>query len=340
VNIQENISLKAFNTFGIEAYAKYYTEVSHPDEVRELLAMPLFNNNPGLILGGGSNVLFCSDLDGLVVRNKFPGLTIKPLDEDHVLLECGAGENWHQLVCFAVENNLGGIENLSLIPGCVGAGPMQNIGAYGVELKDVFESLEAIHLKTGETVVFNKTDCEFGYRESVFKNKYKNQFIITKVTLRLSKKPQLNTSYGAIEQKLEQMGLERSVLNVSKAVIAIRQEKLPNPAEIGNAGSFFKNPVVAISHYQHLQNEYSDIPSYPVDELHVKVPAGWLIERAGFKGMTRGNYGVHRFQALVLVNYGGAEGRKIYELSEEIMTTIQAKFGIQLEREVNIIGWS
>lgn len=295
-------------------------------------------NHPHLILGGGSNVLLTDDFNGLVVKIDLKGKGIIEEDENSVLIEIGAGENWHQLVLYALENNWGGIENLSLIPGTTGAAPMQNIGAYGVEIKDVFDSLYAFDKETGEIKKFNKEQCEFGYRSSLFKTKAKGRYIIIKVCLRLEKNAIVNTSYGAISETLKLMGVENpGIKDVSDAVIKIRTSKLPDPKEIGNAGSFFKNPVISLDNFQKLKNKYPDIPSYPVDENFVKVPAGWLIEKAGWKGKKYKNTGVHEKQALVLINRNNAKGSEVQELSQQIIMDIKEKFGIQLECEVNII---
>lgn len=335
--IQTNVDISSFTTFGLPARVKQFATFSSVDELKQLLQQKP-ENTPLMLLGGGSNVLFTQDFDGLLLKNEIMGFEIVEKSGDDVLVKAGAGENWHSFVIRTINLNLGGLENLSLIPGSVGASPMQNIGAYGREIKDVFHSLEAYHLPTGEIHTFNNQQCGFGYRESVFKRQFKNQYVIVSVTYQLTKKHQLNTSYGAINEQLQVMGIENpTIKDVSNAVIAIRSSKLPNPKEIGNAGSFFKNPVIEKKLYNQLVANYPDMPNYPVDELHVKVPAGWLIEKAGWKGKTFDNYGVHKNQALVLVNYGGATGKQVFELSEAIITDIQSKFNIELEREVNII---
>jgi UDP-N-acetylmuramate dehydrogenase len=291
-----------------------------------------------LVLGGGSNLLLTKNFEGLVLKNELHGISILKTENEFTYVKSAAGEVWHNFVLFCIENNLGGVENLSLIPGSVGAAPMQNIGAYGIEIKDVFQELEAYEIATGKIKTFNLTECKFGYRESVFKQDLKNQYIITSVTFRLTKNPKLNTSYGAINDELQKQGISNpTIKDVSNAVIAIRKSKLPDPKEIGNSGSFFKNPVVLKSHLEKLKETYLDIPSYPVDDMHVKLAAGWLIEKAGWKGKTIGNYGVHKNQALVLVNYGGANGSDIFKLSEDILLSIKTQFGVELEREVNIL---
>lgn len=334
--IQENFNLRPFNTFGIEVFAKRFSAFGSISELKELLAQR--NNDPLLFLGGGSNILFTKNFDGLVLRNELKGIEVIEETDSHVIIKSGAGEAWHDFVLFCVENDFGGVENLSLIPGSVGASPMQNIGAYGVEIKDVFVSLEALHIESGEVHSFDNSACEFGYRESVFKRKLKNQYAITSVTFKLTKKHTINSSYGAIEAELEQMGITSpTIKNISDAVIAIRSSKLPNPAEIGNAGSFFKNPVVEKSVLEKIQANYENVPNYPAPNGNVKLAAGWLIDQAGWKGKTYDTYGVHKLQALVLVNYSNTKGSQIYDLSTEIIEDIHAKFGVELEREVNIL---
>jgi UDP-N-acetylmuramate dehydrogenase len=340
--IQENISLKKYNTFGIDAKARYFSTFTGIDELNELIEF----NQPStinhqtlkLILGGGSNILLTKNFDGLVLKNEIQGIEKIREDEGHVYVKAGAGVNWHQLVVYCINNNWAGMENLSLIPGNTGASPMQNIGAYGVEIKDVFYELQAFHLKEKKIVVFNLQDCEFGYRESVFKRKFKNQFVIISVTYRLSKKPVFNTSYGAIEQELATMGVkELSIQAISQAVINIRSSKLPDPAVIGNAGSFFKNPEIASNEFAILKDNFPTIVGYKLPNGNVKLAAGWLIEQCGWKGYRKGDAGCHAKQALVLVNYGNANGAEIYALSTSIINSVQEKFGVVLEREVNII---
>lgn len=338
VMIHENISLKAYNTFGIDTSARYFTTFSTAEELKELLHSDKVKQLKQLVLGGGSNILLTQNFDGIVLKNEMKGISLVSEDDMHYYVKCNAGEIWHQFVLHCIKNNYAGVENLSLIPGCVGASPMQNIGAYGVEIKDVFHSLEAINVLDGTEKTFTLEECAFGYRESIFKRKEKDNWIITSVTFRLNKRPVLNTAYGAIEEELDKMNLDTiTIKDVSQAVIAIRSSKLPNPKEIGNAGSFFKNPVVPIEVYNKIKEHYNNAPCYPINESEVKVPAGWLIESAGWKGKNLGNYGVHAKQALVLVNYGGAHGQQIYDLSSSIIRDIKEKFGIELEREVNII---
>jgi UDP-N-acetylmuramate dehydrogenase len=339
MQIRENISLQPYNSFGIYAMAKYLATFKTVAELEEILGNPKFKiQNPKFILGGGSNILLTQDFDGLVLKNEIGGIEVVNEDAEHIYVKAGAGENWHNLVMYCVENGFAGMENLSLIPGNVGASPMQNIGAYGVEVKDIFHEAEAYHLKDKHTRKFTVNDCEFGYRESVFKHKYKGEFVIISVTYRLHKKHVFNTSYGAIQQELEKMGVtELSIKAISRAVINIRSSKMPDPRVIGNAGSFFKNPQVDKKLFEQLQSQHPNIPHFPFDSMHVKVPAGWLIEQCGWKGYRKGDAGCYSKQALVLVNYGNASGSEIYNLSEEILQSVKNKFGIELEREVNII---
>lgn len=335
--ILNNFDLRPYNTFGISVQAKQFAPFSSVEELKELLTQKP-QDLPFMILGGGSNVLFTSDFDGLILKNDILGFEIVNKDNNDVYVKAGAGENWHSFVIRTINLNLGGLENLSLIPGNVGASPMQNIGAYGREIKDVFHALEAYHIESGEVHTFLNDACQFGYRESIFKRALKNQYVILNVTYKLSKTHQLNTSYGAIEEELRKMEIVHpTIKDVSNAVIAIRSSKLPNPKEIGNAGSFFKNPVIPVSQFEALKSKYSTIPSYPAGENQVKIAAGWLIEQAGWKGKTFENYGVHKLQALVLVNYGGATGKELFGLSEQIIHAVRDKFGVLLEREVNII---
>jgi len=340
--IQENISLKKYNTFGIDATARYFSTFTNTDELNELIGF----NEPStinhqlttMILGGGSNILLTKNFDGLVLKNEILGIEKLKEDEEHVYVKAGAGVNWHQLVVHCINNNWAGMENLSLIPGNTGASPMQNIGAYGVEIKDIFYGLEAFHLEEKKIVVFNLQDCEFGYRESVFKRKFKNQFVIISVTYRLNKNPVFNTSYGAIEQELEAMGVkELSIQAISQAVINIRSSKLPDPVVIGNAGSFFKNPEIGINDFTILKENFPTMVGYNLPNGNVKLAAGWLIEQCGWKGYRNHDAGCHSKQALVLVNYGNANGAEIYALSSSIISSVQEKFGVVLEREVNII---
>jgi UDP-N-acetylmuramate dehydrogenase len=340
MQVQQNYSLKKDNTFGLDVYAAYCAKFHNGDELHEL--MENYQQIPlKMVLGGGSNVLFTKNYDGLILRNKIPGIKVIREDEEHVFVKAGAGVRWHDFVTYCVENNFGGVENLSLIPGNVGASPMQNIGAYGVEIKDVFYELEAFDLHGKNMVVFGSNECEFGYRESVFKKKLKDQFAILSVTYRLNKYPSFNISYGAIEAELKAMNLETlNIKAISDAVIKIRSSKLPDPKLIGNAGSFFKNPVINKNGLKRIQKNkipILNIPFYEIDEDHFKIPAGWLIEQCGWKGYRKGDAGCYDKQALVLVNYGKASGKEIYDLSEEIKISVLEKFEIELEREVNIM---
>ncbi|MEP6465346.1 MAG: UDP-N-acetylmuramate dehydrogenase [Parafilimonas sp.] len=338
MNILTNFSLKQYNTFGINATAKFFAVFNTVDDLKELSHSKSYTKKNTLILGGGSNILFTKNVNGLVLKNELKGIELIKEDQHHFYVKAAAGENWHQFVLHCIQHNYAGLENLSLIPGNVGASPMQNIGAYGVELKDVFESLDALN-KADETIhTFSANDCAFGYRESIFKKEYKDEFVILNVIFRLNKFPVYNTSYGAIEQELEKMKVKHaSIQAISQAVINIRSSKLPDPANIGNAGSFFKNPTITISDFNSLEKAYTNMPHYTVDENNVKIPAAWLIEQCGWKGYRKDDAGVHINQPLVLVNYGNASGKEIYNLSEKIIESVQEKFKIILEREVNIV---
>ncbi len=336
--VQKDVQLKPYNTFGIEATAKYFVEVSSIEQLKEILQNPDYQPIKRLILGGGSNMLLTKDFDGLVIKMSIKGMDVVKETEENIWIKAGAGVVWHDLVMHCVDQNYAGIENLSLIPGTVGAAPMQNIGAYGIEIKEVFEELEALEIETGEIRTFDKATCNFGYRESIFKHEAKGKYIILNVTFKLSKNPTFHLEYGAIRDTLAEMGvLELGIRAISDAVIHIRQSKLPNPAEIGNAGSFFKNPEIPNTQFEALKAQFPTIPSYPVNETTTKVPAGWLIEQAGWKGQRFGNVGVHAKQALVLVNYGGGKGEEIKDLSQKIQASVKEKFGIQLSAEVNFI---
>ncbi|MEP7318789.1 MAG: UDP-N-acetylmuramate dehydrogenase [Panacibacter sp.] len=339
MQIQENISLRNYNTFGIDATARYFANFSSTDELEELLlSSKLKAQSSKLVLGGGSNILFTKDFNGFVLKNELKGIELIKEDETFYYVKANAGENWHGFVLHCIDNDYAGIENLSLIPGNVGASPMQNIGAYGVEIKDVFEELEAFHIKEHLVQKFSFKDCEFGYRESVFKRQFKDEFVLLNVTFRLRKQPVFNTSYGAIEQELETMNVKTlSIQAISQAVINIRSSKLPDPKVIGNAGSFFKNPTIANEQFIVLKSTFPYIVGFAVGEENTKVAAGWLIEQCGWKGYRQGDAGCHAKQALVLVNYGHAKGGDIYNLSAKIINSVQQKFGIELEREVNII---
>lgn len=338
MNVIENYPLIKLNTFGIDVKAKYFTSINTVNELIEIKKSEKFKDHELLILGGGSNILFTKDFNGLVILNNIKGKEIVDQNDDSIILKIGAGENWHELVMYCVDNGWGGIENLSLIPGNTGTAPMQNIGAYGVEIKETFVELEALEISSGKIVKFSNSECEFGYRESVFKNKMKNKYIILNITLELNKNPILNINYGDIKAILETKKIETpTIKDVSNAIISIRQRKLPDPKKIGNSGSFFKNPIIDINLLKLIEKKYPNVVSYKINENEFKIAAGWMIEKAGWKGKKFNNFGVHENQALVLVNYGLANGKEIFNLSEKIILDIKEKFGITLEREVNII---
>jgi len=338
MSIKENHDLSQLNTFGLSATARYFAEVTNLETLISFLLDERFTHAPKLILGGGSNMLLTKDFDGLVIKMSIKGIEMVAQDGDEVLVKAMAGEVWHELVVSSLENGWYGLENLSLIPGQVGAAPMQNIGAYGVELAQVFESLEAIKISDGSVHRFTKEECKFGYRESIFKHSHKGQFIIVSVTLRLSLIPHLHISYGAIQDTLKGMNIEApEPRDVSKAVINIRQSKLPDPKVLGNAGSFFKNPEVSMEEFQSFIEAHPQAPHYKVGEHHMKIPAGWLIEQCGWKGKVVGQTGSHKDQALVLVNYGKASGAEIVQLARDIQASVKERFNISLEAEVNII---
>ena len=339
IQIQENISLQRLNTFGIEAKAKYFIEVVSTTQLEELIRHPVYRDHSHLILGSGSNVLFTKDYEGIIIKCALSGISIRNENDDFVLLKGGAGENWHSLVMHCIQHNWGGVENLSLIPGTVGAAPMQNIGAYGVEIKDVIECVNGIDLGTGIERSFTSSDCKFNYRESIFKQELKEKYFISSITLRLTKKNhQIKTAYGAIKEVLNKHSvLQPTIKDVSDAVIAIRQSKLPDPQLIGNAGSFFKNPAVSESVLEEMKKDYPSIPFYPTDNQHFKIPAAWLIDQCGWKGKKFGSIGVHPLQALVLVNYGDGKGEEIFQLATRIQHSVKEKFGVTLTTEVNII---
>jgi len=337
VKIQHDYNLSKLNTFGIKAKAKFFAEIENESDIQELFNTPEFQNNEKLFLGGGSNVLFTKDFDGVVILNKLKGIEIISEDADSVTIRSMSGEIWHDLVLFIVERGYWGIENLALIPGTVGAAPMQNIGAYGAELKNVLENVEVFDINTGEKKIFNQKDCELGYRDSVFKNKLKDKFFISAVTLKLQKAENKNTTYKILSEYLDNNNIEiKSPKDISDAVSAIRKSKLPDPAIIPNAGSFFKNVFVSSEQLKKLLEKYPAMPSFEEEKM-VKIPAGWLIEQAGWKGKRVGNVGVHDKQALVLVNYGGATGEEILTLANKIISDVKEKFGLELAPEVNLI---
>jgi UDP-N-acetylmuramate dehydrogenase len=338
MQIQENFSLRKLNTFGLESTAAFFAEVDSIEALTQILLDPVWKGRPKFILGGGSNVLFTQNIDALVIHPAIKGIDKVKEDENHIWLKVGAGEGWHSFVMHCVENGYAGVENLSLIPGTVGAAPMQNIGAYGIEIKDVVESVEAVALENGQVRVFSKEECAFGYRESIFKKDLKGQYVVTGVTFVLNKKPSLHVGYGDVQKTLSEMNvINPTIKDVSEAVIKIRRSKLPDPAEIGNAGSFFKNPEIPAEKFNVLKNEFPAMPGYTVNAETIKVPAGWLIEQAGWKGYRDGAIGVHEKQALVLVNYGGGNGNDIRELAAKIQASVESKFDIRLSPEVNFI---
>jgi UDP-N-acetylmuramate dehydrogenase len=335
--IQEYVDISAFNTMGVSAKVRYFVSVKSVEELKEVLADSRVQELPKFMLGGGSNVLFLSDFEGAVIHMNIKGKEVVAESNETILLKIGAGENWHELVLYCVEQGWGGVENLSLIPGSVGAAPIQNIGAYGVELEEVFESLEAVEIQSGAVKTFTKEQCHFGYRDSVFKNDLKGKYVIASVTLGLQKAPRVDISYQALSEKLAQEGIDQpDIKDISKAVIEIRQSKLPDPAEIGNTGSFFKNPVLSAPKFEELQKKHPDIPHYPVGEA-VKVPAAWLIDQCGWKGKRFGDAGVHEMQALVIVNYGNATGSEIWGLAQKVQESVKERFGVALTPEVNIV---
>jgi UDP-N-acetylmuramate dehydrogenase len=337
VNIQENISLKTHNTFGIDVKARYFVEITGLVQLQKVLELKAYPKK--FIISGGSNMLLTKDIDALVMHINLKGISIVEENEDQVEIKVMAGENWHDLVTWSLDKGYGGLENLSLIPGNTGTAPIQNIGAYGVELKDVFVSCTAMEIKTGELVSFDNEACKLGYRDSVFKNEAKGQYIITSVHLKLTKKDHiLHTGYGAIEAELKKNGIVYpTIKDVSNAVIAIRQSKLPDPAVLGNSGSFFKNPVIPKKAFEKFIKKNPEAPHYKVDEEAFKIPAGWLIEQCGYKGKRFGDAGVHEKQALVLVNYGGATGEDILRLAQLVQKEVAQKFNIKIQPEVNII---
>jgi UDP-N-acetylmuramate dehydrogenase len=337
LDVQKNKSLKPYNTFSIDVEANYFAEILSEQDLKDVLKSDLIKEQNLLVLGGGSNVLFTKDFDGLVVKVSIPGIS-DVVEGNEVIVTAGAGVIWNDLVKYCVQNGFAGIENLSLIPGTVGASPIQNIGAYGVELKDVFKSCVAYEITTSEKKVFNFEDCHFGYRDSVFKNELKGQYIITSVSFKLSTSAKINTQYGAIQEELKNKGIDApTIADVSNVVSEIRVAKLPDPSTIGNAGSFFKNPVIAKDRFEMVKLAHPNVVHYPAPDNKIKLAAGWLIEQCGFKGVVAGQTGTWKNQALVLVNHGGATGGEVYSFSEQIINDVDAKFGVKLEREVNIL---
>jgi UDP-N-acetylmuramate dehydrogenase len=335
--LQENISLKPYNTFGVPAHSDFFSEVFTETDLKKLLSMPIVKEQPLLVLGGGSNLLFTKDFKGLVIKVSIPGIS-SVVEEDDVIATAGAGVIWNDFVNYCVNSGFAGVENLSLIPGTVGASPIQNIGAYGVELKDVFHSCTAYEIATAEERIFNFADCKFGYRDSIFKNELKGQYIITAVNFKLNTKARINTQYGAIQTALlDRKIVHPTIADISRVVSDIRVSKLPDPSTIGNAGSFFKNPVIARLQFDELAEKFPDVVHYPAPDDKVKLAAGWLIEQCGFKGKVVGHTGTWKNQALVLVNHGAATGQEVYTFSEQIINTVFNRFGVMLEREVNIL---
>lgn len=338
MEIAKNFSLKRFNTFGIDAKAKAFVEITSEEDVLEILSLKNFKNYRKFILGGGSNILFTKDFDGLVIKNSIPGIEIISEDDATATIEVGAGVIWNDLVTYCVNRNLGGIENLALIPGTTGAVPIQNIGAYGEELSETFLKLDGVFINSVEKEIFVKNDCRFAYRNSIFKNELKDKFVITKICLKLNKNPVIKTEYGNVKNELDKTGkTDFTIKDLSEVITKIRKEKLPDPSVIGNAGSFFKNPEIKSEEYDLLREKFPDLKGYPSDDGNVKISAAWLIEKAGWKGFRKGSTGTHINHALVIVNYGTATGEEVLHFAKEIKKSIYEKFGVVLENEVNII---
>lgn len=335
--LNEHHQLQPYNTFNVKAIARYFSEVQSTDDLQKIIADPFCQELPKLILGGGSNILFTRDYPGIVINNAIRGITLIQEDDQHIWLKVAAGERWHDLVMYCLVHNYAGVENLSLIPGTVGAAPIQNIGAYGVEFESVFDSLDAIHLLKNESHSFSKKDCEFGYRDSIFKNKHKNSYIITYVTLKLNKTPDININYSGIKNLLTEKNISYpSIRDISDAIIEIRQQKLPDPQKLPNVGSFFKNPVVSKEFFQQLKLQFSDIPGFSQTNGDIKIPAAWLIEHCHLKGITQNGVGISKNHALIIVNYDNPDGKAALALSQKIQYTVQEKFGILIQPEVNI----
>ena len=337
MKIQQNYSLKKYNTFGIAATAKYFACFSSENELVELLRNDLCKTEPLFILGGGSNILLTQDFEGLVLANTIKGMEVLAEDNHSSTIEVGAGEVWHDFVLWSINKNLSGIENLALIPGLVGASPMQNIGAYGLEVKDVITTVYFTEIGSGNSKILSNEDCNFGYRDSIFKHELKEKVVITKVIFKLSKTPLNKTTYGAIEEELKNLNLEPSPKSIAQAVINIRSSKLPDPKILGNSGSFFKNPIIETTQFEKLKKDFPEMVGYRISETQTKIAAGWLIDNAGLKGYRKADAGVHKNQALVLVNYGKATGLEIINLAKEIQEIVKEKYGIQIEPEVNIL---
>ena len=335
--IKENYSLKNHNTFGIDVKAKYFATFNSEKELTKLLKSEIAQKELLFILGGGSNILLTKDFNGIVLANEIKGIEVISENDNHTTIKVGAGEIWHDFVLWSISNNLSGIENLALIPGLVGASPMQNIGAYGMEVKDVIESVDYIEIKSRKKKTIENSACNFEYRDSIFKHELKEEVIITKVIFTLSKTPLNKTTYGAIEDELRNLKKEASPKNITEAVINIRNRKLPSPSELGISGSFFKNPIIETSQFEELKKEFSEIVGYNVSEKKTKIAAGWLIDNAGLKGYRKGDAGIHKNQALVLVNYGKATGLEIINLAKKIQKVVKEKYNIEIELEVNIL---
>ena len=336
-NIQENYSLKNYNTFGISAKAKYFASFSSEAELTALLKNNICKTEPLFILGGGSNILLTQDFEGIVLANNIKGIDIVSEDEHSTKIAVGAGEIWHDFILWSINQNLSGIENLALIPGLVGASPMQNIGAYGTEVKEVITKVSYIEKETGLKKEITNSECNFGYRNSIFKEELKGKIVITKVVYQLSKTPLNNIKYGAITEELNRLKEEPSPASIAQAVINIRSSKLPDPKVLGNSGSFFKNPIIETSQFKELKKEFPEMVGYTISESKTKIAAGWLIDNAGLKGYRKADAGVHKNQALVLVNYGNASGTEIINLAKEVQQKVKEKYGISIEPEVNIL---
>ena len=338
MKIVEDHSIKNLNTFAVDVKAKYIAKIFSEEDIFKLLNNDEFKNIRKLVIGSGSNLLFTKDYDGLILKNSIPGIRIVEEDKEFVVIEVGAGVIWDDLVNYCVDKKWGGLENLSLIPGTVGAAPIQNIGAYGQELKNIFHSLEGVYVESGEKKNFNDSECKFGYRNSIFKNELKNKFVITKVNLRLSKKPEINLSYPSVREELNFRKIINPKINdIRNVVIDIRNSKLPDPKLIGNAGSYFKNPVLHITKFEMLKAKYPYLNYYPVDDSHVKLSAAVLIDKCGWKGKQIGNCSCYEKQPLVIVNYGGATAEEILNLANSIRSSVEEKFEVTLEPEVNFI---
>ena len=338
MNIQENFALKSYNTLGVQSFARYFTEITNQSEINELIANPIIHSLPVLIMGSGSNILFTTDFEGFVIKNSIKGIEVLEEDNEKVIIKAGSGENWSDFVDYCTDKGYYGLENLALIPGTVGAAPVQNIGAYGVELQDYFHKLDALELHSHKIKTFDRKDCDFGYRDSIFKSKYRGKYFILSVTFKLSKKPVLKTEYESIKNEITEKGItDLTPQKLKDLIICIRQNKLPDPAHVKNAGSFFKNPVVKEKFFNELKSDYPDIRGIHVDSSHIKIAAAWLIEETGWKGVREGNVGVYSKHSLVLVNHGNASGKEIYDFADRIFDSVHIQFGIDLEFEVNVI---